>query len=144
MRALLSVYDKTGIVEFARGLVDLDVELYSTGGTEALLNESGVPVKGVQEITGFPEVLGGRVKTLHPLIYSGILALRDDPAHMEQLNQLNAEPFDLIAVNLYPFLQTIRERGGGEHFMALARRPRLPQTSQHDRSEIHPHAAWPR
>jgi phosphoribosylaminoimidazolecarboxamide formyltransferase/IMP cyclohydrolase len=112
MRALLSVYDKTGIVELAQGLVDLGVELFSTGGTESLLKDAGVPVKGVQEITGFPEVLGGRVKTLHPLIYSGILALRDDPSHMEQLGQLNAEPFDLIVVNLYPFLETVRERGG--------------------------------
>jgi phosphoribosylaminoimidazolecarboxamide formyltransferase/IMP cyclohydrolase len=111
MRALLSVYDKTGIVELARGLVDLGVELFSTGGTEGLLSEAGVPVKGIQEITGFPEVLGGRVKTLHPLIYSGILARREDPAHMEQLSQLNAEPLDLIVVNLYPFLKTVRERG---------------------------------
>jgi len=111
MRALLSVYDKTGIVELARGLVDQGVELFSTGGTEGLLSEAGVPVKGIQEITGFPEVLGGRVKTLHPLIYSGILARRDDPAHMEQLSQLGAEPFDLIVVNLYPFLETVRERG---------------------------------
>ena len=111
MRALLSVYDKTGIVDFARGLVSLGVELYSTGGTEGLLAESGVPVTGVQELTGFPEVLGGRVKTLHPLIYSGILAVRDDPGHMEQLGHLNVQPFDLIVVNLYPFLKVVREQG---------------------------------
>ena len=83
MRAILSVYDKTDVVDFARGLEALGFELFSTGGTEGLLREAGVDVRGVQEITGFPEMLGGRVKTLHPAVHGGILALRDDPGHIE-------------------------------------------------------------
>ena len=79
MRAILSVYDKTGVVDFARGLEALGFELYSTGGTESLLREAGVTVVGVEELTGFPEMLGGRVKTLHPAVHAGILALRDEP-----------------------------------------------------------------
>ena len=73
MRAIISVYDKTGVVDFARGLADLGYELLSTGGTETLLREAGIPVRGVQELTGFPEMLGGRVKTLHPAVHGGIL-----------------------------------------------------------------------
>ena len=103
MRALISVFDKTGVVDFARGLADLGAELYSTGGTEALLRESGVTVKGVQELTSFPEILGGRVKTLHPVIYGGILALRGDPAHAEELERIGAAPIDIVVANLYPF-----------------------------------------
>ncbi|HET6317062.1 MAG TPA: bifunctional phosphoribosylaminoimidazolecarboxamide formyltransferase/IMP cyclohydrolase, partial [Chloroflexota bacterium] len=111
MRALLSVYDKTGVVDFARGLEALGFELFSTGGTEGLLRESGVQVRGVQEITGFPEMLGGRVKTLHPAVHGGILALRDDPGHLEELQRHGVEPIDLVASNLYPFLQVVRESG---------------------------------
>ena len=103
MRALISVFDKTGVVDFARVLAELGVELYSTGGTEALLRESGVAVKGVQELTSFPEILGGRVKTLHPVIYGGILALRGDPTHEEELDRIGAHPIDLVVANLYPF-----------------------------------------
>jgi phosphoribosylaminoimidazolecarboxamide formyltransferase/IMP cyclohydrolase len=111
MRAILSVYDKTGLVDFARGLEALGFELFSTGGTEALLRDSGVSVRGVQEITGFPEMLGGRVKTLHPAVHGGILALRDDPRHLEELARLGLKPVDLVVSNLYPFLAVARESG---------------------------------
>src|ERR687887_341279 len=111
MRALLSVYDKTGVVDFARGLEGLGFELFSTGGTEGLLREAGVQVRGVQELTGFPEMLGGRVKTLHPAVHGGILALRDDPGHLEELARHGVQPIDLVVANLYPFLQVVRESG---------------------------------
>src|SRR5262252_190959 len=111
MRAILSVYDKTGVVDFARGLEALGVELFSTGGTEGLLREAGVTVRGVQEITGFPEMLGGRVKTLHPAVHGGILALRDDPAHIDELARHGLQPIDLVASNLYPFLTVVRDSG---------------------------------
>ena len=112
MRALISVFDKTGIVEFARGLAELGVELYSTGGTESLLREAGVQVNGVNELTNFPEILGGRVKTLHPLIYGGILALRQDPAHAEELERIGAVPIDLVVANLYPFREVAGQAAG--------------------------------
>jgi phosphoribosylaminoimidazolecarboxamide formyltransferase / IMP cyclohydrolase len=111
VRAILSVYDKTGIVDFARALEGLGYELISTGGTEGLLRESGIAVKGVQELTGFPEILGGRVKTLHPAVHGGILALRDDPGHLEELARYGIRPIDLVVVNLYPFLETVRAAG---------------------------------
>src|SRR5919204_5225454 len=111
MRAILSVYDKTGVVDFARGLEALGFELFSTGGTEGLLRESGVAVRGVQELTGFPEMLGGRVKTLHPAVHGGILALRDNPGHLEDLAQNRVKPIDLVVANLYPFLETVRKVG---------------------------------
>src|SRR5215218_8380404 len=104
MRAILSVYDKTGVVDFARGLDALGFELFSTGGTEGLLREAGIQVRGVQELTGFPELLGGRLKTLHPAVHGGILALRDNPAHVEELAKHGVEPIDLVVANLYPFL----------------------------------------
>src|ERR671932_1161544 len=103
MRAIVSVYDKTGIVDFARGLNELGIDFYSTGGTEELLRGAGVSVRPVEEATGFTQILGGRVKTLHPTIHAGILARRDDPAHMAQLEQMNIAPVDLVVVNLYPF-----------------------------------------
>src|SRR5687768_9379804 len=108
MRALISVFDKTGVVELARGLAELGIELYSTGGTEALLQESGISVRGVQELTNFPEILGGRVKTLHPLIVGGILALRQDPGHAEELERIGAVPIDIVVANLYPFREAAR------------------------------------
>src|SRR5438094_7687475 len=111
MRAILSVYDKTGVVDFARGLEALGFELFSTGGTEGLLREAGVNVRGVQEITEFPEMLGGRVKTLHPAVHGGILALRDDPGHIEELARYGLKPIDLVASNLYPFLSVARDSG---------------------------------
>lgn len=106
-RALLSVSDKDGIVEFARGLAELGVELISSGGTAQGLAAAGLPVRRVEEVTGFPEILDGRVKTLHPAIHAGILARRDVPAHLAKLTELGIAPIDLVAVNLYPFAATI-------------------------------------
>jgi len=106
-RALISVSDKTGIVEFARKLKELGVEIISTGGTAKKLVENDIEVTKVSDITGFPECLDGRVKTLHPVIHGGILAIRDNEAHMNQLKELNIEPIDLLVINLYPFKQTI-------------------------------------
>ena len=107
MRAILSVSDKTGLVDFAKGLVGLGVEIFSTGGTKKALKEAGVAVKSVSEITGFPEILDGRVKTLHPMVHGGILARRDIPAHMEELAKNKIGPIDMVVVNLYPFVQTV-------------------------------------
>jgi phosphoribosylaminoimidazolecarboxamide formyltransferase/IMP cyclohydrolase len=105
-RALLSVSDKAGLAAFARGLVRLDYELYSTGGTLRALEEASVDVRPVSELTGFPEILDGRVKTLHPAIHGGLLARRDDPTHLETLERHGLAPIDLVCVNLYPFAQT--------------------------------------
>lgn len=111
MKALLSVYDKTGIVELAGKLQAGGVELISTGGTFRALKEAGLNVRQVSDLTGFPEVLDGRVKTLHPHIHAGLLARRDLPDHMAQLKKLGVEPIDLVAVNLYPFVATISKPG---------------------------------
>ncbi|PKM83323.1 MAG: IMP cyclohydrolase [Firmicutes bacterium HGW-Firmicutes-14] len=105
-RALISVSDKTGCVEFARALNELGFEIVSTGGTYKTIKEAGVPVRYVTEITGFPEILDGRVKTLNPYIHGGILARRT-PDHLEQLKKHNIGTIDLVAVNLYPFKETI-------------------------------------
>ncbi len=104
--ALISVSDKTGITEFAKELVKMNVEIISTGGTAKTLREAGIKVKDVSEVTGFPEMLGGRVKTLHPKIHAGLLALRDNPEHQKQLKEQKVEPIDLVVVNLYPFEKT--------------------------------------
>ena len=109
-RALLSVYDKTGILDFARALHALGVVLISTGGTAELLRKEKVPVKEVAEITQFPEMLSGRVKTLHPRLHAGILALRDDPKHMQTLLEQQIGTIDLLAVNLYPFAEAARSK----------------------------------
>jgi len=106
-RALVSVSDKRGIVEFAKGLAEFGVEIISTGGTYTALHEAGVAVKQVSEVTGFPEILDGRVKTLHPSIHAGLLAVLDNPKHVQQLNEHNISPIDLLVVNLYPFEETI-------------------------------------
>ena len=110
-RALISVHDKTGVVEFARGLAALGAEIVSTGGTARLLRESGVPVVDVAEITGFPEMLDGRVKTLHPKVHGGLLARRELPEHMAALERHGIRPIDLVAVTLYPFEQTVAKAG---------------------------------
>jgi len=107
MRALLSVSDKTGAVEFAKGLASLGYEILSTGGTAKALREAGVAVIEVSEVTGFPECLDGRVKTLHPAIHAGVLAMRDNPEHMRQLKELGIETIDVVAINLYPFKATV-------------------------------------
>src|SRR3954452_19804073 len=114
-RALLSVSDKTGIVEFARGLQALGIELVSTGGTAAALREAGLDVRPIEGFTGFPEIMGGRVKTLHPKLYAGLLALRDDEEHMAAASEHEVEFVDLVCVNLYPFEATARRRGVTEH-----------------------------
>ena len=110
-RALISVSDKRGIVEFGRGLVDLGWEIVSTGGTAAALRKAGLPVTSVEEVTGFPEILDGRVKTLHPAIHGGLLGRRDHPTHRMAMEAHGIEPFDLVAVNLYPFQETIATSG---------------------------------
>jgi phosphoribosylaminoimidazolecarboxamide formyltransferase / IMP cyclohydrolase len=106
-RALISVADKTGIVDFARGLAGLGVEIISTGGTAAALREADLEVRDVSELTGSPEILDGRVKTLHPRLHAALLAVRDDPKHMATLEAEGIEPIDLVCVNLYPFERTV-------------------------------------
>ena len=103
--------DKTGIVDFARKLEELGYEVVSTGGTARTLTENGVSVTGISEVTGFPECLDGRVKTLHPAVHAGILAMRSNPEHMAQLQELGITPIDVVAINLYPFKQTILKEG---------------------------------
>jgi phosphoribosylaminoimidazolecarboxamide formyltransferase/IMP cyclohydrolase len=109
MRALLSVAHKEGLVSFAQGLQALGIELISTGGTAAELAAASIPVKQVSDLTGFPEILGGRVKTLHPTIHGAILARRDEPGHMEQLAEHGIVPIDLVVCNLYPFTETVAQ-----------------------------------
>ena len=106
-RALISVSDKKGIVEFSRGLSELEIEIVSTGGTATLLRQNSIAVKDVSEITGFPEMMDGRVKSLHPKIHGGILALRDHPEHLAQMKSHGILPIDLVVVNLYPFEATV-------------------------------------
>lgn len=110
-RALISVSDKTGIVEFARELDKLGVEIVSTGGTYKTLSEAGIKVVNISDVTGFPECLDGRVKTLHPNIHAGILAIRNNPQHMNRLEELKIQPIDIVVINLYPFKQTIQKEG---------------------------------
>lgn len=105
-RALVSVSDKTGVVEFARALTELDYEIVSTGGTAKTLKEAGVAVTGISDVTGFPEILEGRVKTLHPNVHGGILA-KGTPEHMAVLAEHHITPIDLVVVNLYPFQATV-------------------------------------
>ncbi len=111
MKALISVSDKTGIVEFAKRLEKQGVEIISTGGTYKKLKDEGVNVMEISELTGFPECLDGRVKTLHPIVHAGILARRDKPEHVKQLQDLNIDTIDFVVVNLYPFKQTILKQG---------------------------------
>ena len=110
MRVLISVSDKRGVAGFARRLAEMGAEIISTGGTHKLLEEEGIPVTGISEVTGFPECLDGRVKTLHPAVHGGILAMRDKEEHMEQLKKLNIQTIDIVAINLYPFRETIRKQ----------------------------------
>ncbi len=111
LRALLSVSDKRGLVDFARGLVELGIEIVSTGGTAHELGEAGIETRPIEDYTGFPEILDGRVKTLNPQIYAGLLAVRSTPAHAETLVEHEIEPIDLVCVNLYPFERTAGMRG---------------------------------
>ena len=106
-KAILSVSNKSGIVEFAKALSDLDYELYSTGGTKRVLEEANVQVNSVSDLTQFPEIMDGRVKTLHPAVHGGILADRDKPEHLEQLAAQHIDLIDMVVVNLYPFQNTV-------------------------------------
>ena len=110
-RALISVSDKTGIIEFAKELTSLGWEIISTGGTHKALENAGLKVTGISDVTGFPECLDGRVKTLHPNIHAGVLAIRNNEEHMKQLEELNVQTIDMVVVNLYPFKQTVLKEG---------------------------------
>lgn len=107
MKAIISVSDKTGVVDLARGLASMEIKIFSTGGTKKVLQSAGVEVASVSELTGFPEILDGRVKTLHPAVHGGILARRDKPEHLAQLAQHGIGTIDIVVVNLYPFAQTV-------------------------------------
>lgn len=110
-RALLSVSNKTGIVELAKFLHEIGVEIISTGGTMQAIRDAGIPVTYVSDVTGFPEIMDGRVKTLNPKIHGGILAVRSNPEHMAALAKHEIKPIDLVVVNLYPFKETIAKPG---------------------------------
>lgn len=110
-RALISVSDKTGIIDFARELKHFDVEIISTGGTAKALRDAGIDVRDISDVTGFPEMMDGRVKTLHPRVHGGLLALRDNPEHVDAMQQHGIEPIDMVVVNLYPFAETIAREG---------------------------------
>jgi phosphoribosylaminoimidazolecarboxamide formyltransferase/IMP cyclohydrolase len=107
VRAIISVSDKSGVVDFARGLKELGIEIFSTGGTKKSLEAAGVKIHSISELTGFPEILDGRVKTLHPAVHGGILARRNLPQHLSQLSQHHIELIDMVVVNLYPFVETV-------------------------------------
>ena len=111
MRAILSVSNKAGVVDFARGLRELGVELYSTGGTQKAIDQAGIEVASISKLTGFPEILDGRVKTLHPAVHGGILARRDVPEHMAAIAENGISTIDLVVVNLYPFVETVTRSG---------------------------------
>ena len=108
-RALISVSDKTGVVEFAKKLNAAGVEIVSTGGTMKAIRDAGIPVMYVSDVTGFPEIMDGRVKTLNPYIHGGILAVRDNPEHVKAMQEHKITPIDMVVVNLYPFRQTIEK-----------------------------------
>src|SRR5712664_375994 len=110
-RAILSVTDKTGLADFARKLSQLNIELISTGGTAKLLRDSGIGVKDISELTGFPEMLDGRVKTLHPKVHGGILHRRESPSHRSAVAEHGIEPIDMVVVNLYAFEKTAAKAG---------------------------------
>src|SRR5260370_12255685 len=110
-RALISVSDKTGIVDFARELQRFGVEIISTGGTAKTLRDAGLEVRDVSDVTGFPEMMDGRIKTLHPKIHGALLSVRDNPEHQAAMREHDIEPIDLVVINLYPFAETIAREG---------------------------------
>ena len=110
-RALVSVSDKTGLVEFVSGLRDLGYEIISTGGTRKALHDAGIETISISDVTGFPEIMDGRVKTLHPKVHGALLGVRDNESHMAQLKELGIELIDLVCVNLYPFKETVQKPG---------------------------------
>ena len=111
MRAIISVYDKTGVIDFARGLVENGYEIFSTGNTKKAIADAEIPVHSISDITGFPEILDGRVKTLHPSVHGGILARRGVPEHMAEIAKYKIQTIELVASNLYPFVQTVTKKG---------------------------------
>jgi phosphoribosylaminoimidazolecarboxamide formyltransferase/IMP cyclohydrolase len=111
MRAIISVYDKTGVIDFARSLNESGYEIFSTGNTKKTIADAKIPVHSISDITGFPEILDGRVKTLHPMVHGGILARRDIPGHMAEIAKHQIQTIELVAVNLYPFVRTISKKG---------------------------------
>src|SRR5215216_4102507 len=111
-RALISVSDKSGLIDFARGLASHGMELVSTGGTHKALSDAGLKVTEVSELTGFPEMMDGRVKTLHPKVHGGLLAIRDNKEHAAAMDAHAIRPIDLLVVNLYPFEATVAKRAG--------------------------------
>jgi phosphoribosylaminoimidazolecarboxamide formyltransferase/IMP cyclohydrolase len=111
MRAIISVYDKAGVIDFARGLTEAGYEIFSTGNTKNIIADAKVPVHSISDITGFPEILDERVKTLHPMLHGGILARRGIPDHMTEIAKYKIQTIELVAVNLYPFVQTIAKKG---------------------------------
>jgi phosphoribosylaminoimidazolecarboxamide formyltransferase/IMP cyclohydrolase len=110
-RALISVSDKTGLGDFARGLEELGYEIISTGGTKRALEEAGLNVIGISDVTGFPEIMDGRVKTLHPNVHGALLCVRDNPEHVKQIRDLGIQDIDMVVVNLYPFRETVQKPG---------------------------------
>lgn len=110
-RAIISVTDKTGIVDFCKNLVTFDIKIISTGGTAKLLWKNGISVLDISEYTGFPEIMDGRVKTLHPKVHGGILAIRDEKSHIEVMEKYGIEPVDMVVVNLYQFEKTVEKEG---------------------------------
>jgi len=110
-RAIISVTDKSGIVDFAKALLTYDIQILSTGGTARALREGGVPVTDISDYTGFPEMMDGRVKTLHPKVHGGLLGLRDNPEHVEMMNKYGIMPIDMVVVNLYQFEKTVAKEG---------------------------------
>ncbi len=110
-RALVSVSDKTGVVDFVRALAEMGVVIISTGGTARALKEGGIEVVGIEEVTGFPEMMDGRIKTLHPKVHGGILAIKDNEKHLSDMKAHGIESIDMVCVNLYPFEQTVAKPG---------------------------------
>jgi len=110
-KAIISVTDKSGIVEFAEALLKFDVQILSTGGTARALREGGISVTDISDYTGFPEMMDGRVKTLHPKVHGGLLGLRDNPEHVEMMNKYGILPIDMVVVNLYQFEKTVAKEG---------------------------------
>ena len=142
-RALLSVTDKTGLVAFARVLSELGVELISTGGTAKLLRDSNIPVKDISELTGFPEMLDGRVKTLHPKVHGGILHRRENPAHRTAMAEHGILPIDMVVVNLYAFEKAAANPDAifSEIIVTSAASPHAPRGARHrkQKSSLGPH-----
>jgi phosphoribosylaminoimidazolecarboxamide formyltransferase/IMP cyclohydrolase len=110
-KAIISLTDKSGIVAFAEALLKFDVQILSTGGTARVLREGGIPVTDISDYTGFPEMMDGRVKTLHPKVHGGLLGLRDNPEHVEMMNKYGILPIDMVVVNLYQFEKTVAKEG---------------------------------